>query len=644
MSKRNGREHFDVRIFGLNAPESRVLSRRWKLLVAFCFVVPFLLAGQMAAGMIFSVTDTNDTVKGPSLRAAIIAANRLGGNNTIVLGQPQARHFGNPQQWVFHLTLQGADEDAARTGDLDVTRGNLTIAGAGPNVVIDASALGDRVFQVFPRVRLTLQNVVIMGGQAPGNLYGFVESGEAGGAIYNAGNLTLNNCVIVGNASGNGNEPEGNGGGTSPGDGGGIYNSGTLEMNNCVMAGNRAGGGTDGSSGGNGGGIKNDGTCQLMNCVFYDNAAGDGGAPGGNAFGFAGSGGYGGAVDNAGMMTITTCAISNNISGDGENGGDPGIVSGTAIPGAPGGAGGSGAGIFNSGQLNLIFCTVSSNTNGDGGIGGKSVGFKDGHGGVGGSGAGIFNGGTVSMDTCTIGENECGNGAAGGVGYPYGGDGGQGGSGGGIFNAGSLKILSSTIAGNVGGSGGDGGFGVSGFFGNGQGGSGGTSGLGGGIANIGDGSVRNTLIALNRVGTNGVDGNVGIMPPVSPSETNPPISATAVTVPLPTAGYDVAGEYMSQGFNLVGAGDGATGFTNGLNSDQIGNMASPINPLIGPLAMNGGPTPTYALLPGSPAIDQGKSFGVRTDQRGLGRPYNFPLIPNARGGDGSDIGAYELHP
>jgi hypothetical protein len=56
------------------------------------------------------------------------------------------------------------------------------------------------------------------------------------------------------------------------------------------------------------------------------------------------------------------------------------------------------------------------------------------------------------------------------------------------------------------------------------------------------------------------------------------------------------------------------------------------------LANNGGPTQTYALLPGSPAIDQippginGCGTSVSTDQRGVSRPQ----------GSGCDIGAYEL--
>jgi CSLREA domain-containing protein len=56
------------------------------------------------------------------------------------------------------------------------------------------------------------------------------------------------------------------------------------------------------------------------------------------------------------------------------------------------------------------------------------------------------------------------------------------------------------------------------------------------------------------------------------------------------------------------------------------------NPLLGPLADNGGPTDTQALLPGSPAIDAGAADGCpQYDQRGVPRPH----------GAGCDIGAYE---
>jgi hypothetical protein len=60
--------------------------------------------------------------------------------------------------------------------------------------------------------------------------------------------------------------------------------------------------------------------------------------------------------------------------------------------------------------------------------------------------------------------------------------------------------------------------------------------------------------------------------------------------------------------------------------------------------MNGGFTPTQALLPGSPALDKGNNFGIHSDQRGQPRPKNNPLVSNAPGGNGSDIGAFESKP
>jgi hypothetical protein len=57
---------------------------------------------------------------------------------------------------------------------------------------------------------------------------------------------------------------------------------------------------------------------------------------------------------------------------------------------------------------------------------------------------------------------------------------------------------------------------------------------------------------------------------------------------------------------------------------------------------NGGPTFTQALLSGSTAIDGGSFIGLHTDQRGFTRPVDNPAIPNATGGDGSDIGAFEV--
>lgn len=69
-----------------------------------------------------------------------------------------------------------------------------------------------------------------------------------------------------------------------------------------------------------------------------------------------------------------------------------------------------------------------------------------------------------------------------------------------------------------------------------------------------------------------------------------------------------------------------------------------VDPQLGALASNGGPTKTQLPAATSPVIDKGKSFGVANDQRGLARPVDQSGIPNATGGNGADIGAVELAP
>jgi len=79
-----------------------------------------------------------------------------------------------------------------------------------------------------------------------------------------------------------------------------------------------------------------------------------------------------------------------------------------------------------------------------------------------------------------------------------------------------------------------------------------------------------------------------------------------------------------------------TGSDNVIMSSSLAVPADTISadPLLAPLADNGGRTLTHALLPGSQALDAGNDvIGVHTDQRGLG----FPRVKNGR----ADIGAFE---
>jgi hypothetical protein len=114
------------------------------------------------------------------------------------------------------------------------------------------------------------------------------------------------------------------------------------------------------------------------------------------------------------------------------------------------------------------------------------------------------------------------------------------------------------------------------------------------------------------------------------------------------------GTVTSHGYNLssdAAGGDGTTGPGGLLNA--TGDIRN-TDPKLGPLADNGGPTFTHALWTASavpdasctcasPAIDAGKNFTTATtDQRGFFRTFDNFSIPNATGGDGTDIGAFEV--
>jgi predicted outer membrane repeat protein len=106
-------------------------------------------------------------------------------------------------------------------------------------------------------------------------------------------------------------------------------------------------------------------------------------------------------------------------------------------------------------------------------------------------------------------------------------------------------------------------------------------------------------------------------------------------------GEDCMGTITSDGYNLIGDTTGCSITT--VKGDQLN-----IEPLIGPLQDNGGPTQTHWLYEGSPAIDAGNPVGctdhlgnlLTTDQRGFTRP----LDGDSDGDSRCDIGAYEADP
>lgn len=100
---------------------------------------------------------------------------------------------------------------------------------------------------------------------------------------------------------------------------------------------------------------------------------------------------------------------------------------------------------------------------------------------------------------------------------------------------------------------------------------------------------------------------------------------------------ELSGTFSSHGYNLIGAGDGLSGFADGTGNDQVGTAASPLPTGLEALSFNGGVTRTRAFTgssllrnAGGPAeTDQGVT--VLTDQRGSPRQQGWA----------SDIGAYE---
>jgi CSLREA domain-containing protein len=171
----------------------------------------------------------------------------------------------------------------------------------------------------------------------------------------------------------------------------------------------------------------------------------------------------------------------------------------------------------------------------------------------------------------------------------------------------------------------------------------GTQGNGGAIANeIGTLKLTNSTITANLAGYSGggIYNNAG---PASVKSTIIAQNLGGTSAGTP----DAAGTFTSLGFNLIGKRDGSSGFT--ATTDKKGTIASPLIPKFDAkgLRNNGGPTETVALQSTSPAVDKGTSAGLTgalaTDQRGTGFLRKVDkATANAAGGDGTDIGAYEL--
>ena len=134
--------------------------------------------------------------------------------------------------------------------------------------------------------------------------------------------------------------------------------------------------------------------------------------------------------------------------------------------------------------------------------------------------------------------------------------------------------------------------------------------------------MTNSTITGNRAGSSG-GGLYSASYPINLANT---IIAGNTAPGSPDCFFDFF-EGSNDGYNLIGD-------TRGCDFDSVESDLINVDPVLGPLQDNGGPTLTHALLSGSPAIDQIPSLDCEgtTDQRGVVRPQ----------GSACDIGSYEL--
>lgn len=372
------------------------------------------------------------------------------------------------------------------------------------------------------------------------------------------------------------------------------------------------------------------GRTVVFSGIKFTNALvpGNSGAPGSTVAGpTTGGTAEGGCIRNAGNLTVENCVFQDceAVGGDGGSGATNQNQGGSA-----GGLARGGAIYHRGGSLTVAGCLFLGNkaTGGNGGRGASyfEVGEFSYGGGGGSAGAGLGGAIYAAAGTCSITRstfsNQTANGGFGGSGgnfpawSPTGrsagtnpGGAGANAEGGAIHAESPLSLIHCTVANGIcragtGGSSGSGLFAASGVA------------AGGGVFGAGTVTIGNTLVATNRV---------------------------AVGFNILT-NADVSGAFASQGYNLIGAlPGGVAGFTGG--TELTGTTALALDPRI-PFspAPNGFAVGSLRLLPGSPAVDKGKALGGATvDQRGLARSVDLSDVefPNAVGGDGTDIGAFE---
>ncbi|MDP2306590.1 MAG: choice-of-anchor Q domain-containing protein [Pseudomonadota bacterium] len=607
----------------------------------------------------FTVINLADSGPG-SLREAISNANDTPGFDSIFFDPALAGTItlsSGPLQVTDHVDILGTGAEILTVSGDDATR-IFTIASVDSIIatirgltltrgrVEDLEIFGGAIFVAHP-ASLNLIRTVISDSHAQG----------FGGAIFNDGGLTLIETVLSGNSAGLG--------------GGGIINvAGDVSLSNSTFSDNHT---TDTQPRGGGAIDSEGGTITDEGSTFSGNHTQSSGgalflAPttevhlngtwlSDNTARF-----FGGAIVSAGDVTMIGCTVDSNSVTDAELSAGGGISNTGTLRASFCNFGGNssgrqGGGISNDGSLTLTRDTFTANASGLGGalanLGDATINDS-----VLSSNSAVFGGGAISTGLGAVvmsGSTLIGNfttspdGEGGGMEITSGdvnlrnstvvGNGSV--SGGGILNQGDLDLLGCTINGNIANDGGglynllpviiEGeipeGSGIA-TVGNSTI-SGNRALSGGGIRNEGAMLLTNVTVDGNRALTGGGIHNDGG-------------TTEAANTILSQSGSglncvdEVGGFILSRGFNLDG--DGSCNFAD--DGDLSGTPTSPLDPRLGPLQDNGGPTETRALLAGSPAIDAGDNgqTAAATDQRGFRRVVD---------GNGDrlavvDIGAFEF--
>jgi hypothetical protein len=482
---------------------------------------------------------------------------------------------------TYVLDVIGAGDDTNASGDLDIF--DRAVAGT---LTIQGAGAGSTTIDGFASDRvfhLLAGASLTVEGVTVRN--GSV-SGLGGGIFSDQGILTVDQSIVAENIAETG--------------GGIAVDNGQLSVTNSEITNNDALGGP--SVDGRGGGI----SAVIASPIVVTDSI----ISGNEARGGEGANGLGGGIySKTGTWNVFTGnQVSNN---DAVGGNDAGAGAGA----------GRGGGIYSETSTWTVFSTSTASLNvAQGGSSDLATGGP-------GDGGGIYSstGETWSITRSTFNDNQ----AVGGNGEPVSGTGGQARGGAAVIDTSSWTVQNSTFSFNS----------ATGGAGGGLGG----NGTGGAIELFNAGLVISYSTIADNSANAGAPGGSG-----SAGGVNAAFGGVTTTANIfaknsaSTAANDILGNFASIGYNFVGDSTTANWIPVPGTGDQLGTTAAPLDPKLGPLDDNGGPTFTRALTVGSTAIDAAEAspaISVPTDQRGVERPDGDNAIVGT-----ADIGAYEGFP